>query len=243
MDNDRYFQTITQELTSQKDRLQYFIQHWLTIGEFRETILRNVLRRHLPKSIGIGKGFILGRDTTSTQIDILFYDTTKPVLFQEGELLILTPDAALGAIEVKKSVTRSDLEETLVKLADIVELTRANLSPTFFGLFAYEDDFDPELLLSALKTSVRGSDRRIINCVSIGDSLFSRYWPYNPDGSSRRRYDRWHAYDLQQKAPAYFLMNVVSHLCRQSVDAFDSLWFPSEGKEPSKIGEIARFDY
>ena len=242
MNHDLYFQTITQELASQKDRLEYFIRHWLTIGEFRETILRNVLRRHLPQSIGIGKGFILTSETTSTQTDIIFYDTTKPVLFKEGELLILTPDAVLGAIEVKKRVTRTELEEALTKLSDIVEMTRHNITPKFFGLFAYENSVDADPLLSAIKASVRGSDRRIINCVSIGESLFARYWPYNPDGSSRQRYDRWHAYNLQMKAPAYFLMNVVSHLCRKSVDEFESLWFPTEGKEPFKVGEATRFD-
>jgi hypothetical protein len=238
MNNDLYFRAITDELNSQKDRLQNFIRHWLTVGEFRETILRNVLRRHLPRSIGVARGFIINEDTQSTQIDILFYDTSRPVLFQEGELLILTPDAALGAIEVKKSVTIPELQEALVKLSDIAEMTVHNPNPMFFGLIAYEGHPSRDHTLSTLQTAVAHSDRRIINCLSVGDSFFSRYWYLNPDGSFNRPYNQWHSYDLQGKAPAYFVMNVVEHLCRHSVAAFDQLWFPSGGKEPFKTGEI-----
>jgi hypothetical protein len=239
MNNDLYFQTLTQELNFQKDRLQNFIQHWLTVGEYRETVIRNVLRRHLPKSIGLGKGFIVSNKVTSTQIDILLYDTTKPVLFQEGELLILTPDAAVGAIEVKKSIGSSELEETLVKIAHIAQLTSPN--PAFIGLFAYEGHLDPELVLSTLQKSANQDGRRIINCVSIGESDFVRYWEHDPDCRSRRLYRQWHAYNLQLKAPAYFLINVVGHLCPHSVGVYDKLWFPSEGKEPFKVGEKPLF--
>jgi hypothetical protein len=237
MNNDLYFRTLTQELSSQRDRLQNFIRHWLTIGEYRETVLRNVLRRHLPKSIGIGKGFIVGNDATSTQIDILLYDTTKPVLFQEGELLILTPDATLGAIEVKKSVTAAELEEALPKLANIAQLTSPNARPGFFGLFAYEGHFDPQVILAALQSSANQDGRRIINCVSIGESDFVRYWEHDPESGSRKMYRCWQAYNLQDKAPAYFLINVVAHLCRDSVALYDNLWFPSEGKQPFKVSE------
>jgi hypothetical protein len=241
MNNDLYFKTLTQELGSQKDRLQNFIRHWLTVGEYRETVLRNVLRRHLPKSIGVGKGFIIGNEITSTQIDILLYDTTKPVLFQEGELLILTPDAALGAIEVKKSITVAELEEAVGKLSDIAQLTSPNATPNFLGLFVYEGHLEPDIILTALQGSANQDGRRVINCISIGESDFARYWEHDPEGRSRRLYRYWHAYNLQAKAPGYFLMNVVGHLCRNSVAVYDSLWFPSEGKEPFKVGEKPLF--
>jgi hypothetical protein len=215
MNNEEYFCSVTAEIESLKNRIRNFVQHWPTDGEWKESVLRSILRRHISKSIGVGKGFVVGKNKVSTQQDILFYDTSKPVLYQEGDLLILTPEAALGAIEVKTCPTSSEIRTALLKLSDTAELVTHNLrgTPTFFGLFAYEGNPDIESTLHDLQAAVNKNEWRLINCVSIGDSFFIRYWPHHPSLDQKKLYRRWHSYDLRRKAPAYFVFNVVEHLC------------------------------
>ncbi len=107
MDTLGYFRSISSELNALKDRMQYFVrdQHWLTVGEGKELILRTMLRRHLPGSVQVGRGFVIDDGWRSTQIDILLYDNTKPVLYRDGDLVFVTPDAVRGIIEVKAAVT------------------------------------------------------------------------------------------------------------------------------------------
>ena len=76
----------------------------------QESVLRAVLRRYLPKNVAIGKGFVVSDEETSTQIDILIYDTNAPILFQDGDLVLIRPDAVRAAVEVKTSIRRSDLD-------------------------------------------------------------------------------------------------------------------------------------
>ena len=129
---------------------------------------------HVSKSIGVGKGFVVGKDKVSTQQDILFYDTSKPVLYQEGDLLILTPEAALGAIEVKTNPSRREIQKALTKLANTAELVSHTIryTPTFFGLFAYDGDPDVHGTLERFQAAVKKNEWRVINCLSIGSSFF-----------------------------------------------------------------------
>jgi hypothetical protein len=172
----------------------------------------------------------------STQIDVLLYDSTKPVLYQEGELLILAPDASLGAIEVKTRIRHDELDTAFKKLANIAELMSKSYQKRFFGFFAYEGIPKDEDVLDLLHQAANQNSRRIINCVSIGNSYFVRYWEFDPAIINRLRLaERWHSYELVDKAPAYFVFNVIEHLCPNSVGEFDKLWFPQLGKEPHKI--------
>ena len=240
MDNEAYFRSVTAEIDSLKDRIRNFVQHWPTDGEWKESVLRTVLRRHLSKSIGVGKGFVVGKDKVSTQQDILFYDTSKPVLYQEGDLLILTPEAALGAIEVKTNPSRREIQKALTKLANTAELVSHTIryTPTFFGLFAYDGDPDVHGTLEDLQAAVKKNEWRVINCLSIGSSFFVRFWPHHPSVDRKKLYKRWHSYDLHSKASAYFIFNAVEHLCPGAVIGIDELWFPKEGKEPNKTDDI-----
>lgn len=233
-----YFRSLTSELGSLKNRVRNFIEesHWLTDGEWKESVLRSCLKRNLPKSVQVGRGFVITEDGTSTQIDILIHDSTKPVLFQDGDLVFVTPDAVLGIIEVKTSVDNSTFAESMGKLCDNIELVGYS-NRKLYGLFAYEDQTGGvDRTLGAIKDSVRGEGNRIVHCICLGDSKFIRYWNIDPE--KNRIADRWHAYELKGMAPGYFIHNVVEQICPQSVAQNQSLWYPREGKESHKIGEI-----
>lgn len=237
-----YFKSITAEITSLKNRVRHLIHtaHWPTDGEWKESVVRTILRRHLPKRYGVGRGFIVADDRTSIQVDVLIYDTTKPILHQDGELVILTTDAVRGIIEVKTTINNSTLRKTLETVADTTEFVnrRHGHEGCFHGLFGYDwERQNVNEVLIQVRGAAQGSEQRRINCVCLGPSHFIRFWD-SPPGPPPKTRNVWRAYEVQGMSPAYFLHNVIEHLCRESVLTNSSLWFPPGGKEQLKIGEM-----
>jgi len=131
---------------------------------------------------------------------------------------------------------------TLNKLSDnseFIRINNRNPKNIFVGLFSYETNFnsnDSAYILESIKNSSSNNKRRIINNISFGESLFFRFWENSYTGISS--YNKWHAYNLINKAAGYFINNVIDHLAEKSVGINQDLWFPPEGKEPNKIDEI-----
>ena len=88
-----YLQSMTNELDSIRDRVRQLVKHWPTDGHFKESVLRQFLRRHLPESVTVGTGFVVNFEEASGEIDVLVIDRNMPTLFKEGELLIVTPES------------------------------------------------------------------------------------------------------------------------------------------------------
>lgn len=236
-----YFESLAAELDALKNRVRNFIKdrHWQTDGEWKESVLRAFLRRNLPKSVQIGRGFVLTEREISKQIDILIYDSTKPLLFQDADLVFTSPDAVLGVIEVKTSLNRTSFKKAIEDLCGKSELIETWYpAQRVFGLFSYEDRTgNIEDTLRSVKDVVNGKGSRIIHLVCLGQSKFIRYWNLDPI-EGNRLIDRWHAYRLEKKASGYFIHNVIEAICPHSVLQHQGLWYPREGKELHKIGEI-----
>jgi hypothetical protein len=223
MDTHAHFRSLAAEITAVKDRVQNLIgtAHWPTVGAWKETVLRSVLRRHLPPSLQIGSGFVISEDGQSNQIDVLIYDDTGPVLFRDGDLVIVTPDVVRAVIEVN----------TTARL-----LRRQPKHPEpFFGIYSFEEhQLAPDLLLNTLHEVNAGPRAYDIHCVSLGVRQFVRYWPFSPDGK-KEVYRYWHCYDLDGIAQAYFVHNVIDHLFPSAVVGNNNLWYPVDGKESRLI--------
>lgn len=81
-----YRKSISNELIDIKDRVRDFIDdvHWGEDGRYKEIILKECLRNHLPANIKIGTGFVMGEGNHITkQIDIIIYTDSCPLLFQK----------------------------------------------------------------------------------------------------------------------------------------------------------------
>jgi hypothetical protein len=239
MNIESYFTDLGNELESLKDRVRHYIDgaHWLSVGEWKESVIRTVLRRHLPGDVGVGRGFIVNIDESSTQIDVLLYDRTKPILFQDGDFVIVTADSVRGAIEVKTKLLRQrDLHNainTLSMISQFANPMNARKENQFFGLFSYEEPgFKTKHALGILQECVGGQYRRIVNCLSLGKDYFVRYWP--PTGPHA---NMWHAYNIPNKARAYFVHNVIDHLCPEWTHQNRNIWYPENGKEGDKVEE------
>jgi hypothetical protein len=155
-------------------------------------------------------------------------------------LVIITPDLCLGIIEVKTHLNAAQFNEAVKKLADNrLKISRLAQCRPFTGLFSFDHDGeDYQPLLQYMKEAAAKSDRRYTNCVSLGTSLFFRYWYRAPENIPRNT-EIFRAYKLQDMAPAYFVHNVIEALCENSVLDNNHIWYPNQGKEIFTLGEIA----
>lgn len=115
-----YQKSISKELLSIKDRLRNFIDnhHWPEDGRYKEIILTDILRKHLPKSVSVGTGFVMGEQGLSTQVDIIIYRNDFPVMFRQSDFVIVVPEPVLGIIEVKSHITgATQLTQVIDKLS------------------------------------------------------------------------------------------------------------------------------
>lgn len=238
MDVPAYFRSLSHELYGLQSRVRQLIadQHWQTDGEWKESVIRYFLQRNAPRNVAIGRGFVVGERGTSSQIDVLLYDQNAPVLFQDGDLVFITPDALRGMIEVKSAVDAAGLREALRKMRRNIELFGLpGRSTRFFGIFSFESTVSTEAALTALRDSAAGQPNHYLDLACLGYSHFIKWWYLDPE-SPHQVAKRWHSYRLPEIAPGYFLHNVIAELAGHSVNENTHAWFPPEGKENGRDG-------
>jgi hypothetical protein len=232
MDAADYYRSLSQEITALQNRVRFIIsnQHWQTDGEWKESVLRTVLRRHLPSTLAVGRGFIITQRRPSTQIDVIIYDTTYPLLHQDGDLIFVTPDAVRAIIEVKSTIGTSDVAEVLSKLADNAELLPEGAKKAFVGLFAFNEQLgSSDLLFRSLRMAAGGTRRRAVNHLCLGPSRFVRFWTQDP--FLQFQLNAWRSYHVDELAYGYFLFNALEQTVGQTVRDNLWAWFPRDGKE------------
>ena len=240
-----YLVSIADEVHSLKNRIRNLTNHWLSDGELKEAVLRNILHRHVPESFLVGRGFIVSEAESSTQLDILVIDASKPTLFKDDSLFIVTPDAVRAIVEVKTSLTTTaDYNECAKKLAKAASMCSQNKTShdVWTGIFSFEQDLqDPKLILEGLDTANKEHGVPI-NCVAYGRNRFVRYWPKGHsepgDKAEERKRNRWRCYDLYDLAPAYFVANLVDSISELDYKYSSFAWFPIRGgKKPNMRAE------
>lgn len=107
-------------------------------GKFVEELVREYLRRHLPKSLEVLTGFIVrpavktginGRerkqekDAHSSQLDIIVYDSSNYPVFQRfGDTAVVVPEGVVGIISIKKTLRDKDIKSECSALAGAAKL-------------------------------------------------------------------------------------------------------------------------
>lgn len=238
-----YHKSIGKELKTVKNRLRELVPHWQTDGEWKESALRSVLKNHLPITSSIGRGFIVSREKSSSQIDIMVLKERKPTLFKDGDLFIVTPDVPDVIVEVKTKLQGFQAwHETLLKLAENAEICKDVSGNTpWLGLFVYEGTATQADNIINAVCEVHSETGVRINCVSCGDDIFMRFWPLEEseeieeyENDSDREY--WRVYELRALAKSYFISNLVDSICNVDRIVTDYSWFALEGgKGPHMI--------
>jgi len=227
MDKANYHRTIQQEFDALKNRIRYLMDdpHWLTDGEWKESILRQILKRQLPEDVGVGRGFIITDQRCSKQIDILVYNTAYPMVFRDGDLVFLHPDAVYAMMSVKSTADNSVVSKAIDELLYNLEVLysgfrhprRINMGwDGVAAFFSYESSANPTKVLSILKEKAAGNAKQIVKLLSLGPSTAIGFEePF------------WKVYALDNLAPAFIVSRIVNRASPDDgVRAQDTL-FPS----------------
>jgi hypothetical protein len=245
VDTRANLESIAKEFDAVKDRVRNLIgdAHWPSDGVAKESVLRDVLRRYLPATVGVGTGFVVDIQNCSGQIDVLIFDNSKPLLYRDGDFVCVTPDVAIGVIEVKTNIRRRhNLRTALEQLRDNVGFCRENRpqeqeNQVFAGLFAFDTELSNRSgFLEDFRASSGDQEYSITNIAALGQNLFVRFWPNHPSGRPDYRY--WHSYDLQNLAPGYFISNTIGFVAGESVRRNRSIWYLHEGKESHLLSRM-----
>lgn len=247
--------SITRELSLTKDRVEFLIgnSNWGEVGRFKEAILRKTIAQFLPSNLKIGTGYIIGNTDhqfgregqISSQLDIIIYEDKSPVVFREGEFVIITESAVRAVVEVKtKVVNYSDpntsggdnaLNKIIEKFNRLRDFETFNplgeYRKKFVGIFSYEYKSDaPETNAERIHEALRQSNG-LVNHLSLGPNKFIRYWEDthrlpNPPAYRGRCYIR---YRIENLAFSYFISNLI-HIVSDE-DPIERYWFsfPIEG--------------
>nr|WP_315231730.1 DUF6602 domain-containing protein [uncultured Flavobacterium sp.] len=97
--------------------------HALSKGEEREIPLINFLKQNLPSNYSTAKGEVIDlNETSSPQLDVMLYDSSKNIPFYSGEIQILPAEALLASIEVKSRLTRDEIKKILISVNKLKSL-------------------------------------------------------------------------------------------------------------------------
>ncbi len=241
------------ELKAIQDRVRLLIQHWPTDGRFKETVLRNLLRKHLPESVLIGTGFVVSAREASGEIDILIVDRGMPTLFKEDDLLIVTPESVRAVIEVKTSINSpGEIRNIIQELALRKQVAASHVSNTniWAGLFVYdadEKDRHQDLLSAVCEAGI--DEARTIDCVAFGRDTLVNYFGERMSRYGVRPDNAWHSFQVPSIAPAMFVASLIGHLMPNNKDFGSFAWemLPEDGERRfvlvNKLDEtIHRYD-
>lgn len=205
----KYHKSITQELKAVQNRVRSLIgaANWGQDGNYKEVVLRNVIKRYLANDLTIGTGFIVdetgGNLTVSNQIDILIVKRDYPCLFTEGDFIITTPFNVKAIIEVKTNFSPYNID-VIKKSTENANITRSDI---FNGIFSFENtnyNFDNREFEIALRES-RGK----VDHICFGENFFVKYWYQN---SSFPVQNAYRFYNIKNLAFTYFISNLVNYL-------------------------------
>ena len=109
-------------------------------GRYVESLIKEYLKRYLPKDLEVLTGFILrpavktglnnrtrngNKDKHSTQLDIIVYDSHHYPIFQRfGDNVIVPPEGVIGIISVKKKFNDDDFGSEATALRNAAKLCK-----------------------------------------------------------------------------------------------------------------------
>jgi hypothetical protein len=192
-----YFSSYNEELNSKMKRLDELIgkDHWLSVGTYKEKILRDLLKKALPHKYSVSHGFLLSmaqdqRIIKSKQIDILIWDSSNYApIFVDDDFVICPPEACRAIIEVKSTLSNEKLKQSLINfdyLCDFANTHYISSHGIRFRkyIFSYQLDTSmkfPNNLFNCMENTyskdneaIRFEDRiKIFKCGSIDEKIWT----------------------------------------------------------------------
>jgi len=238
MNTIEFHKSIGRELLAMKNRVRNLVTHPGEDGRYKEAILKSVIRRFLPERFAISAGFVVRQTSnraeheSSKQIDLIIYDTDYPVLFNEGDLVVVTPDAVRAIIEVKTNLENLSLKETVQKANHngkfIFDGRHDKKNMIFNGIFSFEGYNDLNMDLIQRHIVDGGMESRShanqalfkVNHISVNKDVFYKFWNDQPLQEPN------FVYDVEDLSFSFFIGNLMDCVIRDSVIKNSNLWFP-----------------
>ena len=148
----------------QVEKLIGLRHHSTSEGDYCEALVKEFLRRTLPRHVSVDSGFIRrvseadwsksssslapGAPIATPQLDIIVHDSIDYApLFRSEDFVVVLPEAARAVIEVKKRLDWSKLDEAVTKIGKTRQLLRHwrhESYKVFTCIFAFSlgDDLD-----------------------------------------------------------------------------------------------------
>lgn len=243
-----YHKTTTRELLALTNKVRNLITHWGEDGRYKEAVLQNVIRRFLPERFTLGTGFVIkqtqnrGEHLTSRQIDLIIYDDSSPILFKEGDFVILTPDSVRGIIEVKANIQNAGLTEVLRQANEngqFIFSGKIEKKQRFFnGVFSYEgfsNEFNSERFIRNYLASNADFEhdqdfkKYKVNHVTLNENKFIKLWNDDPNPHS--------LYNIHELAFSFFISNLIDTVSNKSVKRNRFIWYATD-KELNRVEQF-----
>ncbi|MGA2956391.1 MAG: DUF6602 domain-containing protein [Thermodesulfobacteriota bacterium] len=128
MNLPEFFERVEETLLA-RFRESGFVAHAGDKGENREEILREFLEKHLPRKYGVLKGEIITRSGDHTHsADIIIFDALNAPVLYRGKTAVLPIESVYGIIEVKSSLSKTELLDATGKIEAFKKLAPRDLS-------------------------------------------------------------------------------------------------------------------
>ena len=124
-----YAGMIGEEFSSRINRLSQIIgtSHELSVGEYKESLLRSCIEKFIPKKYSVGTGFVvfigesplresagdnvdllnLKEHSVSHQLDVVVFDDTDYApIFRDRDFVVLRPESVRAIVEVKGFIAK-----------------------------------------------------------------------------------------------------------------------------------------
>lgn len=191
-----YFIEVAKTFTSQLNQIKGFITHPGTKGLWAERLLSNFLRDYVHERFHgrftVSTGFIcVDKDTVSPQIDILIHEASRyDPLLQLDDIVVVRPESAVSAIEVKTKLDKKQFFSTLDSMKTIKEMVGntsssppANLCKCDLFCFGSVLEKTVKKYIRQCPPEKKGYALDGIHC--IGNKQFSIIWGIESGSSSR----------------------------------------------------------
>ena len=162
-------------------------------GRYVETLIREYLKKYLPRELEVLTGFILRpavkteldnrsrrnkEDTNSSQLDIIVYNSGRYPVFQRfGESVIVPPEGVIGIISVKKKLNTNHIIPEIESLRSASKLCHCSSQDTplrgpFLALVSMEStNIRPSTIFNKMKSTYSNQDDYFDNLIGYIGSL------------------------------------------------------------------------
>src|SRR5262245_37972369 len=127
------------------------------------------------EGVRVGSGFAIQGTANSKQIDLLIYRADSPVLFRDGDLVVVPAAGLQAVIEVKTRLTSRNLRPALEHLAAICTTLDRDRRRFVVDLFSYETEVSNHAVLTSLRDVCERWPKHI-DLVCHGQDRFVRYF-------------------------------------------------------------------